>query len=153
MHIGDSPDDCGVDRHEHVVCGGSSDLLHDIALHLARDKLPELPVPVIEKICLSSIENLLLPVVLRDRSVAFVDGDQGQRPQKDHVIVEVESALVDDCRRPPLMHSGRQENWLPLVECETNEPLLDHHQVPVSVHDLTVPILFLPSYQLLNMCI
>ena len=94
MHIGDSPDDCGVDRHEHVVCGGSSDLLHDIALHLARDKLPELPVPVIEKICLSSIEDLLLPVVLRDRSVAFVDGDQGQRPHAFRVAGE----LAAPCR-------------------------------------------------------
>ena len=89
MNIGDSSDDCGVDRHEHVVVrGGRSDLLHDIALHLVGDRIPELPVPVIDKICFSSIEDLLLSVVFRDRSVAFVDGDQGQRPHAFRVAGE-----------------------------------------------------------------
>jgi hypothetical protein len=46
------------------------------------------------------------------------------------------------------MHSGWQENWLPLVECETHEPLLNHHQVPVSVLDLTVPMTLLPDVYL-----
>jgi hypothetical protein len=77
--------------------------------------LLELVVLVLQKVCVSARQHTLLAVVLRDGSVALVDGHQRHRSKVDDVIVKRHCLDVVQGLRRPNVDTGRKEHRLAVV--------------------------------------
>lgn len=99
-----------------------------------------------EEVAVTPVENNLPSVVLRNGAVSFVYSYQSERTKPNDIVVQVEALPVDKNGILPLVKPGREENGLPLIECEADLSLLNNKKASITVYDRVDTIALLLPY-------